>query len=125
MLLTFAGHQRIGNPSSNCSLLASCSIDNTVIIWDVDKERIVKSLVGHRGIVKGLAWDPLGKFIVSQGDAPKKSGDAIIWRTSDFQSEKKIVEPFKYGFLLTFQTDCCRSVLPTPPLVLPWAVPRL
>ena len=47
--------------------LASCSVDNTVIIWNArDLPQRVALITGHQGLVKGLAWDPVGKYIASQ-----------------------------------------------------------
>ncbi|CAB1319283.1 unnamed protein product [Coregonus sp. 'balchen'] len=49
--------------------LASCSVDNTIVIWNARKfPEIVASLKGHTGLVKGLTWDPVGKYIASQAD---------------------------------------------------------
>lgn len=40
--------------------LASCSVDNTIIIWDVHAlPAIISVLKGHTGLVKGVAWDPV------------------------------------------------------------------
>ncbi|XP_047105230.1 protein HIRA-like, partial [Schistocerca piceifrons] len=49
--------------------LASCSIDNTVIVWNALKmPEMVAVLKGHSGLVKGVAWDPVGKYMASQSD---------------------------------------------------------
>ncbi|KAJ7309675.1 hypothetical protein JRQ81_007734 [Phrynocephalus forsythii] len=49
--------------------LASCSVDNTVVIWNAIKfPEILATLKGHSGLVKGLTWDPVGKYIASQAD---------------------------------------------------------
>lgn len=43
--------------------LASCSVDNNVIIWDAnDFPTIVKILKGHSGLVKGVSWDPVNIY---------------------------------------------------------------
>lgn len=40
--------------------LASCSVDNTVIVWDMNNvPAMVKILKGHTGLVKGVTWDPV------------------------------------------------------------------
>lgn len=71
--------------SPDDTLLASASLDNTVMIWNVQEGRCIKVLRGHEGFVKGVAWDPLGKYLASQGD------DAvIIWRCEDWQLVKRI-----------------------------------
>ena len=49
-------------------MLATCSIDNTILIWDVGLGGLtevmtqpLQTLTGHNGWVKGVAWDPVGK----------------------------------------------------------------
>lgn len=49
-------------------MLATCSIDNTILIWDVGAGGLsevmtqpLQTLTGHNGWVKGVAWDPVGK----------------------------------------------------------------
>lgn len=48
-------------------------------------------LKGHSGLVKGVTWDPVGKFLASQSD----DRTLKIWRTSDFTCEATIKEPFE------------------------------
>ena len=55
--------------SPDSQFLASCSVDNTIRIWRIDAVAIRESYVStpvavlkeHRGFVKGIDWDPLGK----------------------------------------------------------------
>ncbi|KAL0979837.1 hypothetical protein UPYG_G00190480 [Umbra pygmaea] len=71
--------------------LASCSVDNTIVIWNARKfPEIVTSLKGHTGLVKGLTWDPVGKYIASQAD----DHSLKVWRTMDWQQETNITKPF-------------------------------
>ena len=47
--------------------LASCSIDNTIVVWNALKfPEQIAVLKGHTGLVKGVTWDPVGKYIASQ-----------------------------------------------------------
>lgn len=73
--------------------LASCSIDNSIIIWDAHQSfpTIVATLKGHTGLVKGVTWDPVGKFIASQSD----DRSVKIWKTSDWTIQTTITEPFE------------------------------
>ena len=48
-------------------------------------------LRGHSGLVKGVTWDPVGKYLASQSD----DKTLRIWRTSDWKQEACISEPFK------------------------------
>ena len=53
--------------SPDDSLLASGSIDNSIIIWDAknfpESHYIIKA---HDGLVKGVIFDPVGKYLASQ-----------------------------------------------------------
>lgn len=72
--------------------LASCSVDNTIIIWDAQKfPTVLKVLSGHTGLVKGVSWDPIGKYLSSQSD----DKSLRIWRISDWETDTIITTPFK------------------------------
>ncbi|KAH8387990.1 hypothetical protein KR093_010789, partial [Drosophila rubida] len=78
--------------SPNDIYLASCSIDNTIIVWDGRAlPTQLQTLKGHTGLVKGVAWDPVGKFLASQSD----DRSIKIWRTSDWCCSTTISEPFQ------------------------------
>lgn len=51
---------------------------------------MVTCLRGHTGLVKGLTWDPVGKYIASQAD----DHSLKVWRTVDWQLEANITKPF-------------------------------
>ncbi|XP_062310638.1 protein HIRA isoform X2 [Osmerus eperlanus] len=71
--------------------LASCSVDNTIVIWNARKfPEMVSCLRGHTGLVKGLTWDPVGKYVASQAD----DHSLRVWRTVDWQLETNITKPF-------------------------------
>lgn len=71
--------------------LASCSVDNTIIIWDIHAlPAMVAILKGHTGLVKGVTWDPVGKFLATQSD----DRTVKIWKTSDWSCHSNITEPF-------------------------------
>ncbi|XP_061383156.1 protein HIRA homolog [Danaus plexippus] len=72
--------------------LASCSVDNSIIIWNAEKfPEMVSVLNGHTGLVKGVAWDPVGKYLASQSD----DKSLRIWKTADWATEKTITDPFE------------------------------
>ena len=73
--------------------IASCSVDNSIIIWNARNLPQKFSVIsGHQGLVKGITWDPVGKYVASQSD----DRTVRIWRTSDWKEERKISDPFKH-----------------------------
>ncbi|XP_061396892.1 protein HIRA homolog [Musca vetustissima] len=72
--------------------LASCSVDNTIIVWDAQNfPVIITTLRGHTGLVKGVSWDPVCKFLASQSD----DRSVKIWKTCDWSCSNTITEPFQ------------------------------
>ena len=87
------------------SMLASCSLDNLVIVWDPVTGQRVKTLKGHNSFVKGVAWDPIGKFLASQAD----DKCCIIWRVDDWSIVSKVTEPYQSSMGATFSLRLCWS----------------
>ncbi|KAE8741615.1 hypothetical protein FOCC_FOCC012866 [Frankliniella occidentalis] len=78
--------------STHDAWLASCSVDNTVIVWNALKlPETIAVLKGHTGLVKGVTWDPVGKYLASQSE----DRTLRIWRTVDWKEEQVIKEPFE------------------------------
>ncbi|RVE50749.1 hypothetical protein evm_004659 [Chilo suppressalis] len=63
--------------------IASGSVDNKLMVWDVSRGRYSSIITDHKGFVQGVAWDPQNGFIVSA------SSDRVF-RTFDI-STKKVV----------------------------------
>ncbi|KAM7452000.1 hypothetical protein ABFA07_000600 [Porites harrisoni] len=77
--------------SPDDSFLASGSVDNTITIWNGQRfPDVVTVLKNHCGMVKGIMWDPVGKYLASQSD----DKSLRVWRTSDWQQETVVTEPF-------------------------------
>ena len=75
--------------SKDSKLLASASYDNKVIIWNISSGKHASQVhaVEHQGFAKGVAWDPLGSYLASQGD------DGVrVWRTSNWAQEAHITK---------------------------------
>lgn len=78
--------------SHNDQYLASCSVDNMIIVWDATNfPQVVTKITEHTGLVKGVSWDPTGKYLASQSD----DKTLRVWRTSDWREETIVREPFK------------------------------
>ncbi|KAL1116447.1 hypothetical protein AAG570_004921 [Ranatra chinensis] len=78
--------------SPNDHWLATCSVDNTVIVWRSDNlPEVAAVLKGHTGLVKGVSWDPVGKYLSSQSD----DKSVRIWKTGDWHQEAVIKQPFE------------------------------
>ncbi|XP_074956123.1 chromatin assembly factor 1 subunit B isoform X2 [Phalacrocorax aristotelis] len=51
--------------TSDGNYMASASVDNTAIMWDVIKGQKVSILNEHKSYVQGITWDPLGQYIAT------------------------------------------------------------
>uniref|UniRef100_A0A7N6AIG2 Chromatin assembly factor 1 subunit B n=1 Tax=Anabas testudineus TaxID=64144 RepID=A0A7N6AIG2_ANATE len=47
------------------NFLVSGSVDNTAIMWDINKGQKLCILNDHKSYVQGVTWDPLGQFIAT------------------------------------------------------------
>ncbi|XP_026733200.1 chromatin assembly factor 1 subunit B [Trichoplusia ni] len=79
--------------SANSLHLASGSVDNKLLVWDLARGKYSSILTDHKGFVQGVSWDPRGQMIASA------SSDRVM-RTFDVASKKvtsrssKAVLPF-------------------------------
>ncbi|XP_072939227.1 chromatin assembly factor 1 subunit B isoform X2 [Epargyreus clarus] len=79
--------------STDSCHLASGSVDNKLLLWDVGRAKYTCILSDHKGFVQGVAWDPSGQFIATT------SSDRVF-RTFDVSTKKvtsrssKAVLPF-------------------------------
>ncbi|XP_041988346.1 chromatin assembly factor 1 subunit B [Aricia agestis] len=51
--------------NSTSTHLASGSVDNKLLVWDVNRSSRQTDIIDHKGFVQGVAWDPQGQLIVS------------------------------------------------------------
>lgn len=51
--------------SANSLHLASGSVDNKLLMWDVSRGKYSTILTDHKGFVQGVAWDPKSQLIAS------------------------------------------------------------
>ncbi|XP_075974871.1 chromatin assembly factor 1, p105 subunit [Anticarsia gemmatalis] len=67
--------------SANSLHLASGSVDNKLLIWDVSRGKYSSILTDHKGFVQGVSWDPKGQLIAS-------ASTDRVFRTFDVTSKK-------------------------------------
>ena len=67
--------------------LASASVDNDVVVWDVRTCEAKRKLRGHRGWVRGVSWDPRGRYVASLGE----DGVLIVWDSQDDWKVKRAI----------------------------------
>ncbi|TPX42942.1 hypothetical protein SeMB42_g04932 [Synchytrium endobioticum] len=79
--------------SPDNAYLASCGLDSTVIIWDGQTFDKVKRLHDFTGPVKGVTWDPVGKYLGTQSD----DKCTRIWRMSDWMVEAEVKAPYEHA----------------------------
>jgi len=90
--------------SPDSSRVASVSLDNEVRVWEAAaaiepaagasgavSQPLVAVLRGHRAWAKGVAWDPIGRYIASQGD----DRSVLLWSTSDWTLVRRVEAPFQ------------------------------
>ena len=51
--------------SANSLQLASGSVDNKLLVWDVSRGKYSTILTDHKGFVQGVCWDPRSQLLVS------------------------------------------------------------
>ncbi|KAM4796648.1 chromatin assembly factor 1 subunit B [Rhinophrynus dorsalis] len=51
--------------TQDSNFMASASVDNTAIMWDVNKGQKMSIFNEHKSYVQGISWDPLGQYIAT------------------------------------------------------------
>ncbi|XP_013103954.2 chromatin assembly factor 1 subunit B [Stomoxys calcitrans] len=77
--------------SPNSLFLVSGSVDNSAMVWDVQKGKSLAILSDHKGFVQGVAWDPKNQYIATL------STDRYL-RIFDIQT-KKVLHRIRKGTL--------------------------
>jgi len=84
--------------SPDGSLLATASLDNSVIVWDATTGKPVKTISHHTSFVKGVAFDPVGTYLATFSD----DKSVVIWKRDDWSMVGVITHPFRQMVSTTF-----------------------
>uniref|UniRef100_A0A2A4JR17 CAF1B/HIR1 beta-propeller domain-containing protein n=1 Tax=Heliothis virescens TaxID=7102 RepID=A0A2A4JR17_HELVI len=76
--------------------LASGSVDNKLLIWDLNRGRYSSILTDHKGFVQGVSWDPKGQMIAT-------ASTDRVFRTFDVTTKKVLSRSSKA--ILPFPAD--------------------
>lgn len=69
--------------SPDSSHLISGSVDNSCIIWNIEKGKGVISLKDHKHFVQGVSWDPRNDLLVSQSTDKTLNFYSIVRATNE------------------------------------------
>ncbi|WPT17651.1 Protein HIRA [Picochlorum sp. SENEW3] len=84
--------------SPDGAYLATASLDNSVIVWDMGTGKAVKTLVHHSSFVKGVAWDPVGTYLATQSE----DASVVILKRDDWSIAGTVTSPFQvHGSMVT------------------------
>ncbi len=54
------------------------------MVWQLSEHAGAPRRLGHEGFVKGVAWDPVGKYLAAQVDGGEMKA-TVVWRVRDWQ----------------------------------------
>ncbi len=84
--------------SPDGAYLATASLDNSVIVWDIGTGKAVKTLMHHSSFVKGVAWDPVGTYLATQSE----DSSVVILKRDDWSIAGSVTSPFQvHGSMVT------------------------
>ncbi len=96
--LNFKGYSA-NNP--NCSKIASGLDNGNIYIWDVNKEKVIKTLEGHLDCVNSIAYSPDGRKIIS-GSSDKT---IKIWDANTGKCLKTLAEHLYVVWAVAYSPD--------------------
>ena len=79
------------------SYVATVGLDSRVIVWSGPRDGAggferVKVINGHQGFVKGVVWDPIGRYLATASD----DKSVKFWQVGgDWSLQRTITKPFE------------------------------
>jgi WD40 repeat protein len=83
--------------SPNGKFLASGGHDNTICVWDVEKRKLLKTMRGHAGRVRSLAFAPQLPDVEAQLLTGSHDQTAKIWNLKDYEEFRVFGAPVYAG----------------------------
>jgi WD40 repeat protein/transcriptional regulator with XRE-family HTH domain len=65
------------------------SDDGSVYVWDASDGTLLRRLQGHHGAVRGVAWSPDGRWLVSSSGG--EGGELFVWEAGSLERARTLV----------------------------------
>lgn len=89
--------------SQRSEFIVTGSVDNTAIVWDVQKGQLLQVLKDSSHYVQGVAWDPLGHFITTVSSDRNMRVYSTEGKMKCLHTVSKISVPNKSGGVSQFK----------------------
>ncbi|MCA8993140.1 MAG: hypothetical protein KDA88_14215 [Planctomycetaceae bacterium] len=105
----FVGHRDLmydAELSRDGKVLATCSYDREIQLWNAQTGEPLRTLSGHNGAVYDIAFSPDGEFLVSAS----ADDTCKVWRVADGTRMDTLGQPLKEEYCVAFSPDGRRIV---------------
>lgn len=102
--------------SPSGEFLLSASVDNTAIMWNVEKKQRIHTFNEHKNFVQGVTWDPLNQYIATLSSDRNLRIYGVNSKRIAFRVYKTVLEGSKSSRLFYDDTlrSFCRRLTFTP-----------
>jgi len=105
--------------SPNARLLASASYDGTVVVWDVIRRSVVRTLKGTGGWMFSVDFSGDGSYLAASG----LSGRTAVWETSGWECVLTLARHSQPVNVVRFSPDGTRLVTGDDERIIIWSFP--